>query len=123
MGRGVSGSLKGPAKYYIKKNGPPATLCVAFAGWLLESEEKIGVLKKIKIPLTISTGKLNALRHLHRPPINLVIYKGSIMRSNLGDCFPLRCFQRLSDGNIATQQCSLWNNWHTRDSPIPVLSY
>ncbi len=28
------------------------------------------------------------------------------MRSNLGGCFPLRCFQRLSVGNIATQQCS-----------------
>ena len=28
------------------------------------------------------------------------------MRSNLGDCFPLRCFQRLSVGNIATQRCS-----------------
>ena len=25
---------------------------------------------------TISTGKLNTLRYLHRPPINLVVYKG-----------------------------------------------
>ena len=28
------------------------------------------------------------------------------MRSNLGGRFPLRCFQRLSGGNIATQRCS-----------------
>ena len=60
---------------------------------------------------TISTGKLNTLQCLHCPPINLVIYKGFHpyyygMRSNLGGCFPLRCFQRLSVGNIATQQCS-----------------
>jgi len=58
---------------------------------------------------TISTGRLNTLQCLHRPPINLVIYKGyhpfgSI--SNLGDGFPLRCFQRLSVGNLATQRCS-----------------
>ncbi len=61
--------------------------------------------------MTISTGRLNTLLCFHRPPINLVIFKGSsqpcgCMRSNLGDGFPLRCFQRLSDGNIATQRCS-----------------
>ncbi len=28
------------------------------------------------------------------------------MRSYLGDGFPLRCFQRLSVGNLATQQCN-----------------
>ncbi len=28
------------------------------------------------------------------------------MKSNLGDGFPLRCFQRLSDGNLATQRCT-----------------
>lgn len=31
----------------------------------------------------------------------------STTRSNLGDGFPLRCFQRLSDGNLATQRCPI----------------
>ena len=60
--------------------------------------------------LTISTGKLNTLRYLHCQPINLVVYKGSSLsydrtRSNLGGGFPLRCFQRLSVGNLATLRC------------------
>ena len=32
----------------------------------------------------ISTGKLNALRHVHSPPINLVIFEGSITIPHLG---------------------------------------
>ena len=57
---------------------------------------------------TISTGKLNALLHFHRQPINLVICQGSSsydMKSYLEACFPLRCFQRLSVRNIAIRQC------------------
>ena len=41
----------------------------------------------------------------------------------LETCFPLRCFQRLSLPNVANQPCSWRNNWHTRGSSIPVLSY
>ena len=37
--------------------------------------------------------------------------------------FPLRCFQRLSLPNVANQPCSWQNNWHTRGSSVPVLSY
>src|SRR3989304_3010049 len=37
--------------------------------------------------------------------------------------FALICFQRLSFPNIATQRCSWRNNWHTRGSSVPVLSY
>jgi hypothetical protein len=44
-------------------------------------------------------------------------------RSHLEASFPLRCFQRLSLPNVANQQCSWWNNWHTRGSSVPVLSY
>ena len=78
---------------------------------------------------TISKGKLNMLPRFYCPPINLVVFQGSFSphgpsKSYLGDGFPLRCFQRLSDGNLATRQCPLsWNNRHTRDSLIPVLSY
>src|SRR3954463_1044245 len=44
-------------------------------------------------------------------------------RSHLEASFPLRCFQRLSLPNVANQQCSWRNNWHTRGSSVPVLSY
>ena len=44
-------------------------------------------------------------------------------KSHLEAGFPLRCFQRLSLPNVANQQCSWWNNWHTRGSSVPVLSY
>ena len=44
---------------------------------------------------------------------------GGLTSTGLGNphleaCFPLRCFQRLSLPNVANQQCSWWNNWHTR---------
>jgi len=37
--------------------------------------------------------------------------------------FALRCFQRLSRTNIATQRCPWRDNWHTSGSFTPVLSY
>ena len=45
------------------------------------------------------------------------------MKINLKVDFALRCFQRLSEPNVATQRCSWQNNWYTRDSSTPVLSY
>ncbi len=78
----------------------------------------------------ISTRKLNISLCLHIGPINLVIYKGSLVPvfppegiSNLEVGFPLRCFQRLSIPNLATQQCRWHDNWNTIGSSIPVLSY
>jgi len=73
---------------------------------------------------TISTGRLNALRHFHRPPINLVVYKGSSSpygdtRSYLEGGFPLRCFQRLSVGNLATQRCSFLEQLAHQGFPHP----
>jgi len=44
-------------------------------------------------------------------------------RSHLGVGFTLRCFQRLSLPNVATQRCHWRDNWCTRGSSIPVLSY
>ena len=43
--------------------------------------------------------------------------------SNLGACFPLRCFQRLSLPNLATQRCRWHDNWHTSGPSTLVLSY
>ena len=42
---------------------------------------------------------------------------------NLGEGFPLRCFQRLSLPNVATQRCPWRDSWFTRGSSTSVLSY
>ena len=42
---------------------------------------------------------------------------------HLGTGFPLRCLQRLSLPNVANQPCPWRDNWHTRGSSVPVLSY
>jgi hypothetical protein len=54
---------------------------------------------------TISTPRLNTLLCLHLVPINVIISYVSQTIPNLEAGFPLRCFQRLSIPNIATQQC------------------
>ena len=42
---------------------------------------------------------------------------------SFGVGFTLICFQRLSCPNIATQPCRWRDNWNTRGSSAPVLSY
>ena len=75
----------------------------------------------------VSTGQLSALLHLHLRPIDLVFYqepspvKGG--RPHLGGGFPLRCLQRLSRPYVATQRCRERENWHTRGTSLPILSY
>jgi len=69
----------------------------------------------------ISTPWLNPLRDLHLEPINHVIYVESMI-PNLGVGFALRCFQRLSVPDIATQQCSWRNSWYTSGLFFSVLS-
>ena len=74
----------------------------------------------------ISIGQLNTLLHLHLRPINVVVFHGSYhywRRSCLVGGFALRCFQRLSRPYVATQLCPWQNNWCTRGTSIPVLSY
>ena len=79
----------------------------------------------------ISTRQLKVYacaRLLYLGPINLVVFQGSLGRlpcgrSHLGVGFTLRCFQRLSLPNVATQRCHWRDNWCTRGSSIPVLSY
>ncbi len=44
-------------------------------------------------------------------------------RPHLRASFALRCFQRLSLPNVANQPCRWRDNWHTRGSSAPVLSY
>ena len=44
-------------------------------------------------------------------------------RAHLGACFPLRCFQRLSGTDIATERCPWQDNSYTIGPLTPVLSY
>ncbi len=56
---------------------------------------------------TVSTALLNASLRLHMRPINLVVFQGSLAYATkpyLEEGFPLRCFQRLSLPNLATQR-------------------
>jgi hypothetical protein len=71
----------------------------------------------------ISTGQLNALLHLHLRPIDVVVYHGPQGRPCFEGGFPLRCLQRLSCPNVATQHCRWHDNWSTSGSFTPVLSY
>ena len=70
----------------------------------------------------ISTSHLHTLRCFQIWPINPVI-SWAPKKPHLKTGFPLRCFQRLSLPYVANQQCSWRNNWHTRGTSVPVLSY
>ena len=78
-------------------------------------------------PRAISTGQLHTLLHFHLRPINQIVFLGPYSikdeRSYLRESFTLRCFQRLSRPYLATQLCPWQNNWCTRGTSIPVLSY
>ena len=78
-------------------------------------------------PRAISTGQLHTLLHFHLRPINQIVFLGPYSikdeRSHLRGSFTLRCFQRLSRPYIATQLCPWQDNWCTRGTSIPVLSY
>ena len=68
----------------------------------------VGAIKR----LTVSTGQLRAFLPLHLPPINPVVYRGSLeacasCMPDLEGGFTLRCFQRLSLPNLATRRVDL----------------
>ena len=56
-------------------------------------------------------------------PINPIIFGEPQQKPHLKTGFPLRCFQRLSLPHVANQPCHWRDNWHTRGTSIPVLSY
>ena len=70
----------------------------------------------------ISTPRLNTLLRFHLVPINVVISHGPQTIPYLGVGFPLRCFQRLSDPDIATGRCRWYDSPQTRGQFISVLS-
>ncbi len=78
--------------------------------------------------LTVSTARLKAFLPLQSRPINPVVYRGSLgsklpCNSDLEGGFPLRCFQRLSLPDLATQPWTERSNWHTRGPSFLILSY
>ena len=77
---------------------------------------------------TVSTGNLKAFLPVQLRPINRVVYPGSLAgkpawNPRLGRGFTLRCFQRLSGPDMATQPCRERDNWYTRGPSVPILSY
>ena len=78
-------------------------------------------------PRLISISQLHTLLCFHPWPINDIVYvepySSRDERSYLRESFTLRCLQRLSRPNVATQLCPWQDNWCTRGTSIPVLSY
>ena len=108
----------------VPADGPRGRIKQPDMSWYL-----ISILKQVK-PSAISTSQLNTLLHLHLTPIKQVVYlrpypTGEPVdgRSYLGVGFSLRCFQRLSLPDVATQRRSWRNDWHTRGLSLSVLSY
>ena len=79
-------------------------------------------------PSAISTGRLHPSRDSHLRPIEHIVYvrpHANRMARNphLGDGFPLRCFQRLSDPGLANRPRRWRDDRHTRGLSTLVLSY
>ena len=126
MGPGVSPSQKSPQSLCFV-----VTVAGCFPGTAQGREHRYFLRTQLgceQVARPISTGQLHTLRCFHFRPINPVFcwgpyppYGGGSPHLEAG--FPLRCFQRLSFPNVANQPCPWQDNWHTRGSSIPVLSY
>ena len=114
-------------KKKLQHQAPPLALCPKSRCFL----SCPGTVKVLRLAVTgsnqayraISTSQLNALPHLHLWPIDVVVFHGSQGRPCFEGGFPLRCLQRLSCPNIATQHYRWHDNWSTSGSFTPVLSY
>ena len=101
--------------------------CAALDPGLIDSVKQLEE-KNDQAARAISIGQLNALPRLHLRPIDVVVYDGPSGglrpgRPRLEVRFPLRCFQRLSSPDTATQRCHWRDNWYTGGPSNPVLSY
>ena len=110
-----------------------------FKAYTLKTEHCVSALLRKHFPLSllfqncrssprlISTSQLHTLLRFHLWPINDIVYvepySSKDERSYLRESFTLRCLQRLSRPYIATQLCPWQDNWCTRGTSIPVLSY
>ena len=101
--------------FFLRQTHAPGTI-----NFLSPTHEKhkgvfcVGVL----VPVTSNTSPCS------QPwPINPIIFREPQQKPHLKTGFPLRCFQRLSLPHVANQPCHWRDNWHTRGTSIPVLSY
>ena len=102
-GRVGSTSLKRPERNAFKKN------YITPSFFELVKRRLLGISFEMPanhVQSTLSTVRLKLLPAVHRLPINLVVSQGSIGKFYLGVGFPLRCFQRLSNSNVATLRCA-----------------
>ena len=82
------------------------------------------IFEKIESFRVISIARLpNTSLRFHLQPIYVIIFNVPSWNTHLEVGFALRCFQRLSIPNIATQQCNWRHNWYTSGSSNTVLSY
>ncbi len=109
-------------------SGPPVTWgCARISGTAQWTRSNMFVCYQVVgllVPVSFSS-RWSCLTHPAYLPSGLA---GSLSplrgwKPHLEAGFPLRCFQRLSLPNVANQPCSWRNNWHTRGSSVPVLSY
>ena len=128
MGSGTGPPLKPPVR--LRTNFEASARCARtnkvylFQHYAMALERATGIGNESnQANRAISTGKLNALPHLHTRPINVVVYHGSQGRTRFEVGFSLRCLQRLSRPYIATLHCGWRHNSSTRGTFIPVLSY
>ena len=86
-----------------------------------------GVVVCVGLLVPVSSQTVTGLPLLAYQPSSLLgAYQNTkdvLRRPYLEDGFPLRCFQRLPFPNVANQPCPGRDNWHTRGSSVPVLSY
>jgi hypothetical protein len=90
----------------LENSRTPFRIQIAFIVWRAFARHSIKGVKS----LTVSTGNLRTSRFVQLQPINRVVYPGSLVpegtgNPRLGIGFTLRCFQRLSVPDIATQPC------------------
>ena len=115
--------------------GPPCrmlvgdlVICVAFGcerGLVLCAVSACAeyAMENQELDRAIRIARLHGLPHFHLRPINVMVYHGPRGRPRFEGGFLLRCLQQLSRPHLATQRCSWRNNWYTRGTSIPVLSY
>ena len=84
---------------------------------------EVTAIDRVEIDRAIRTARLRLLPDFHLRPIDVMVYHGPRGRPRLEGGFLLRCLQQLSRPHLATQRCSWRNNWYTRGTSIPVLSY
>ena len=140
-GPGVPLTLKPPTQTQFNNNHPYGVCCVKhcttntnttiffsyFCGntsfpatiFLSPTHTKTSVFRVgVLVPVTYNTSPCS------QPwPINPIISREPQQKPHLKTGFPLRCFQRLSLPHVANQPCHWRDNWHTRGTSIPVLSY